>query len=188
MSEKNPIDRVPLAKAAADLALIHARIAECRRPDETLTEIFQEAIVAEGRVVVAALDRRFHVLNGLAREIEYARAQMDRWRFMAVALEDNRKHLEQENFRVIKSFPDLPFQGADGKFKIVKNGGKRKMVVRLNIDEKTLSFVHPDGIPPRFLDRIEGWALNKEAVRVALELGEQFDFAYLEERGERLSY
>lgn len=183
-----------LAQAASDLVLILHRLEDTDDIDLSLTDIFRSAINTEGKLVVNAVDRRWHFLQRTDLDIAHCDMQIDRWKATRKRLSNIKERLEVHTESLMGAFPEVEFKGNDGHFKIVNNGGAQKLTFTVLTAERTyrhcvdLDNGESPKIPLRFLTHFTGVSIDTIAVRQAIDAGEKLDFARLEPRGERLVY
>lgn len=128
----------------------------------------------EGEIEAKA-DGYAKVIRELQESVEAIGEELERLSKRREMLERNIVRLKKHLFEAMKFTGKSKFKTDLFSFSIAKNGGKRPLEIFTDV---------PESVPEEYQKHIV--AIDRNAVRAALEAGMELEFATLKERGESL--
>lgn len=164
----------PLYLIESDVLQLDALLDDCEGDLSKAEPGIQQWFDALGDEVLTKTDAVIDYCRQLRVEAEGAKAEAARWQAACVTRNLKADRIEGALLAFLDRHGYRSLSTATGrKITIAGNGGKRPVVFE--------EVINPEYIEPRF--RLVRTEIDREAVRAALEAGEQLPFAKLGERG-----
>lgn len=174
--------KLSLDRAYAELAALCREIDEGADLSDALVAHFNETKLA----TTEAIDRRIAFLTAVKGQIPEAKAMRDAWAAHAKMLEQLEAAMKTATKELLEAHPDLPREGTIGRLAVEANGGVAPLELAFGDKDLTPETIELFGIEPRFVASKTVYWLDTDAVRAALEAGEQLDWAFIGVRGTHL--
>lgn len=182
MAKQLPAVRVPMARAAADLATLCDLIDDGAEPTAALKQVFDETKLD----LADAVDRRIMFFSTVEAAIEQARGARAAWDAQVQQLKGLLASMQATTKATIEAFPDLPYQGQLGKLAVQKNGGRASLSLTFGDKDLTPDLIEMFGIDERYYTVRTTYTLLTDAVRKDLDAGRPVPWAQFGERGTHL--
>jgi len=163
MSNKPSVTK-PFALAAIDLSEICERIDNSEEIDDLVKMEFDKAVTD----VVAAVDRRKHLVNEIDQKIAAAKEYKAKADKALKTFERIRDRVIQTTKEVVEANPDIPFKDSFGKKLTVMKNPTPSLKITGEWDQKKFA---------KIIRKVE---LDKTALKEALLAGEEVDYAKLD--------
>lgn len=169
-----------MAWAASALAELCDRLDNGEEPTAALVSLFSETRLE----LAEAVDRRIAFIKYVEGAIEGARAARNEWDRQKTLLETMLAAMKARTKEIVETYPDLPYAGSLGKLAVQKNGGKAPVELAFGERELSREIIEMFGVPEHLIKIT--YTLDTDKLRRALEAGEDFPWATLQDRGSHL--